>query len=434
MNTPFAERIAQLVRQRGGRFFVPGHKGNPLAFPFWEDALPWDLTEIEGADNLMHPAAALAQSQRNMAKAYGAGATLYSAGGSTSCVEAMLALFLSPGDKVVMGRACHVSALRAAALLDLEPVWLLPGRDGSYDPVEAGKLLLHSGARALFVTSPDYYGKTTDIAALAEVCAMQGAKLLVDGAHGAHLVFFGQHPLALGADAVAESAHKTLPALTPAAMLHLKNGEREEAARSALNLFTSTSPSYPALVSLDILAGRLLSGELQPAYRRTAAYVEALGRTAGEMLVPCQDPCRLVIHPARQGILMREAAASLEQYGLTPELNDGRRLVFMCTPYNQDEDFRTLSEWLRGMPGRIPLAEREETPFLLPQQVLSVREALLAKNKKQLPVNLAAGRVAAEFAAPYPPGIPLLVPGERIAEETARRLAESGIVTLEVVS
>ena len=172
MNIPFFDSVAALAQHRT-RFFVPGHKGNPEALPPFGAVLPYDITEIDGADDLSCPSGALAQSQANMAALYGAGATLYSTSGSTSCIQAMLTLFVRPGERVVMLRGCHVSAIRALAFIGAHPVWVLPEK-GRAAPRAVAEALGQSGAKAVYITSPIYEGLLSDIPSLAEVCRQIG--------------------------------------------------------------------------------------------------------------------------------------------------------------------------------------------------------------------------------------------------------------------
>ena len=430
MDTPFFDKIASLA-QRPGRFHVPGHKGAADAIPAFSALLPFDLTEIAGADNLSCPAAELAQSEKNMAKVYGAGASLYSAGGSTSCVQAMLALFVGEGEQVVMGRNCHGSAVRALAFLGAEGEFLLPQAQGGISPEEADRALERTGAKALYVTSPDYEGRLCDIPALAAVCRRHGAKLLVDGAHGAHLVLFGLHPIDLGADAVAESAHKTLPALTPAAVLHLRDKGLAWQGRQALNLFTSTSPAYPVLCSLDWCAGLLQGAELADRYHWAASRMEQARRLAGPMAMQTGDPCKLTLIPPVAGYSTARAAALLRGEGVEPEMVTETAVVLMATAFNTEADFTALERAL----GRLPAKEPLPMPcpvYDTPPRGVSLRRAVLGK-KEQLPTADAAGRVAAGIVAPCPPGIPVILPGEVFTQNIRESLIKSGILTVEVL-
>ena len=430
-NTPFLDSIATLTSEKTTRFFVPGHKGNKGAIPFLEDILKWDLTEIEGADNLQNPKHALLQSQNNMAAVYGAGATLYSAGGSTSCIQAMLALYVKEKEKVVMARNCHVSAVRALAFLDAQPVWVYPDEKG-ISPQEAEKALRESGAKALYITSPSYYGEICDIKALSEICKKMEVKLLIDNAHGAHLVLFGMHPIQLGADAVAESLHKTFPALTPAAQLHLKSKEDEPKARQMLNLFTSTSPAYPVLCSIDWCAGLLTQKtDIVGKYKKAAQELLQIQQSNKEITLPMQDPCKLTIYPANAGYTTKQVAQALSANGIEQELCTNSHIVLMATGYNQKEDFAKLSEVLTSFTPKEKLRE-EEIQYHQPKSTKGIRKALFGA-KRTIETEKAEGYTAAELIAPCPPGIPVLVPGEIMSKETVKSLLKSGIFTVEVV-
>lgn len=440
MDTPFYDAVARASR-RGPRFFVPGHKGNPQALPQLAGLLACDLTEIDGLDDLSHPAdgGPLAQSQASMARAFGSGASLYSASGSTSCILAMLALFCGRSGAVVAARGCHVAAVRAMALLDITPHWV-PLHGGLPQPRDVDTALAQSGAAAVYITTVDYYGRMADVAALAAVCQKHGAALLCDNAHGAYLRFLPQsrHPLDFGADACADSAHKTLPCLTPAALLHLRDGQKAGEARRMLNLFTSTSPAYPVLASLDLAAATLL--EAPPDYAACAARLSSLRQAFAAITLPCGDPLRLRVCPPLAGRDAPAFAAAMRQSGVYEEYFDGESLVYMATPANTEGDFTALEQALaaalRATPPAAPslpapLADRDAPP--LPETVCSVRDAFFAKERETLPTQSAIGRVMADLTAPCPPGVPLLVPGERVDAPHAALLAAGGILQVDVL-
>lgn len=429
MNTPFFD-AAKTLAQVTTRFFVPGHKGNPKAIPPFGEWLAFDLTEVEGADDLQHPTGPLLQSQQNMAAVYKSGATLYSAAGSTSCIEAMLSLFVGLGGRVVMGRGCHVAAVRALAFLDAQPTWVQP-KGGRVAASDVGAALAQSGAKAVYITSPTYEGQISDIPALARVCKAAGAKLLVDNAHGAHLPFVAppRHPLALGADACADSAHKTLPCLTPAALLHLRDKTLADAGRQALNLYSSTSPAYPVLQSLDLCAGLLQAG--QPDFSAACNSLAAVAAAVPHLVSEGDDPLKLCLKPAKGGWRAGEIAAALASAGILPELADAGRVVLMASPYNTQADFALLRTTLLCFAPRPPLAE-EAPPFVLPKAVCSVRSALYGP-RQTLPTAQAAGKIMAGLHAPCPPGVPLVLPGERITKQAAGALLAGGICHVDVV-
>ena len=232
MNTPISDFVRSYAASKALRLHMPGHKGKgPLGV---EER---DITEIGGADVLYQSEGIIRQSEDNAARLFGAGRTLYSTEGSSLCIRAMIYLAMLHAraagrtPKVAAGRNAHKTFLTACALLDAEVEWLYPETAAllscpvTPEQVEAA-VKGPQGATAVFVTSPDYLGHQTDIAALAAVCRRYGALLLVDNAHGAYLRFLApsRHPMDLGADLCCDSAHKTLPVLTGGAYLHISGG------------------------------------------------------------------------------------------------------------------------------------------------------------------------------------------------------------------
>ena len=327
ITTPICDFVQAYASARPVRMHMPGHKGRgPLGF----EAL--DITEIDGADELYAPTGIIAESEANAARLFGA-RTFYSAEGSSLAIRAMLALAAAGGERplVLAGRNAHRAFLSAAALLDMDVEWLHPAPGEAYHScrmtpgaVDAALTRLDGRCRAVYVTSPDYLGHVADIAALAGVCHDHGALLLVDNAHGAYLKFLpggSRHPIDLGADMCCDSAHKTLPAVTGAAYLHLRQGLDISPARvrEALVLFGSSSPSWLILQSLDA-CNRLLSAR-------------PYGWT-GDAL-----------------------AGVLAESGIYSEFHDPDFLTLMPTPLNTDGELARLEAALEAIPRREPLPD-----------------------------------------------------------------------------
>lgn len=432
MDTPFFDRIKALS-QHDAWFHVPGHKGSPEAIPPFAQALPFDLTEIEGADDLQHPSGPLAESEANMTRAYGFGASLYTAFGCSCAVKAMLTLYVKPGQKVLMARNCHVSAVHALAFLGAHPVWLVPDEENrlSLPEVELA-FLKNKDIAAVYVTSPDYFGFLSDIESLARVAHKHGVPLLVDNAHGAHLRFCMPpcHPVQLGADASADSAHKTLPCLTGAALLQLRDPALKERARWALNLHGGTSPSYLTLCSLDLCAAKLLSAP--PDFTAAAARAAKVAEKSPRFVLqgPSRDPCKLTLCPPAAGYTVEELSKALVREGIYPEFTGERYVVLMAGPYNSEEAFLRLEKVLAQFPPRGPLPVGEG--FSLPFAALPLREAALAP-AEALPTEKAVGRIVSRVITPCPPGVPMVMPGERLDRPHASLLIKSGILSVDVV-
>ena len=264
MDTPICDFVRGYARRHILRLHMPGHKGVPL---LGMEAM--DITEVSGADSLYEADGIIARSEANTGRLFGC-RTFYSAEGSSQCIRAMLYLVMLRAKRlgrpplIAAGRNAHKTFLTAAALLDMDVRWLYPREGGSYltcdlTPEDLDAYLSRERPAAVYLTSPDYLGHITDIRAMAEVCHKHDVLLAVDNAHGAYLRFLPEdrHPISLGADICCDSAHKTLPALTGAAYLHLSaDMDREvgDRAKESLALFGSTSPSYLILQSLDAVA------------------------------------------------------------------------------------------------------------------------------------------------------------------------------------
>lgn len=427
------------------RFHTPGHSGRagfalPSAFA---GVLPCDQTEVPGLDSLYEADGVIREAEELAARLFGAKATLFSAGGCTLCIQTMLSLAARPGDSVAMDRRSHRTAVHACALLDLEPVWLIPEADGRISPAGVAKLLKdRPDIRAVYLTSPDYYGRLCDIPTISDICRRQGVPLLVDNAHGSHLAFLAPslHPLHLGADMTADSSHKTLPVLTGGAMLHLGRTEYIADAKSRMALFGSTSPSYPVMASLD-LARAWLEEEGAAAFGRLeerAAHIKDVCRRVGVPTAEGRcDPVRLTLRTGAVGLSGGAAERYFREKGCQAEHADGSHIVFILTPFHTDAELARLAAAIQELPDRRPdslsgTVRPDFSALPVAQRILSVRQALFSPSE-YLPTSHAAGRVAAESACPCPPGVPVVIPGEKISQEGAQILLEAGILQVKVV-
>ncbi len=439
--TPLFDALRAHLALGRSSFHTPGHKGAPGFFPDRLEA--FDLTELPDTDSLFEAEGAILEAERAAARLFGTARTLFSAGGCTLCIQAMLRLAVPEGGEILSGRIIHRSAVQTMALLDLKPHWVmprpdagegLPGRVWAEDVCAA--LRAHPGIRAVYLTSPDYYGVLADLPAIAEVCREHGVPLLVDNAHGAHLGFVGGglHPVARGASMAACSAHKTLPVLTGGAYLNIADGRFAPEAKAAMALFGSTSPSYPVLLSLD-LCRAWLEREGRTAFARLEERVCSLREFARSLGLGLPaglcDPVRLTLRTADIGLTGVEAAERFRSMGVEPEYADGAFVVLLPTPMNGEEDFARLEGALRALPrGKGIRARGICVPPPVP--VLTPRQALFASSEP-LPLEQAVGRVAAETACPCPPGVPVVMPGEKITREAAEFLSGYGIRGLPVV-
>lgn len=426
MSAPLYDALNRHSALGRASFHTPGHKSSPAALP--NDLLRLDLTELPDTGSLYDGGGPIEAAERLAARLFGAARTCFSAGGCTLCIQAMFRLAAPRGGTVICCRNVHRSAVGAMALLGIEPVWAMP--DGLLSAIASSR-----DAMAVYVTSPDYYGRLLDIAAISAACRKKGIPLLVDCAHGAHLMFTKPklHPLSLGAAMTADSAHKTLGVLTGGAWLNLADPRFAENAKGAMALFGSTSPSFPILASLDLCREWLESNaDAFPALQERVRRVRAIAAARGIPSPGRQtDPTRLTLNTAEVGLTGTQAAALFRSAGVEPEYADRSYVVLIATPFNTERDFLRLEEAIRSLPVKRALPK---TPLFppLPPAAVSLREAIFL-GSSAVPLSHAVGKIAAEVVCPCPPGIPVVMPGERITKESAEFLRDYGISEIKVL-
>ncbi len=426
------------------RAHMPGHKG------MGGGPERWDITEITGADSLYGADGILRESEDNAARLFGSAVTAYSTEGSSLSIRAMLLLALRRCRRdgrpwLLAGRNAHRTLLSAAALLDFDIRWVYPKSgtllSAEIDPADLSAALDGGGARpfAVYLTSPDYLGGMADIRAAAEICHKAGVPLLVDNAHGAYLKFLpgSLHPLDQGADLCADSAHKTLPALTGAGYLHVsaRRGDiSREDVKAAMSLFASTSPSYLILASLDRcnrLLERAFPERLAAFLPRMQALRERL--TDAGIRLAGVEPVKLTIRAAETADGHR-VQALLRGQEIECEMADPDFVTLMLSPCQEgqmDDISRRILEAARCLGGVPP----REPPALPPpgERVMSVREAMLSP-QETLPLAACEGRVLAADTTGCPPAVPVAVCGERLTRTSLRLCAYYGLTALRVVS
>ena len=439
------EALGEYDRQAPARFHMPGHKGQD--WPFAGKLGGWDVTELDGTDDLAHPAGIIAKTEQRYAKAYGAKASLLLVGGSTAGLHTM-ALSLGEGKRVLVGRDCHKNAISALALAGHTAAYLQAPYDarngimGMITATQVQQALERCPAQAVLLTSPNYFGMCADVEAIADAAHACGAMLLVDSAHGAHFPFSDKLPdfPANKVDMWCVSAHKTLAAFTQSAVLHIGPSCPLDVSlvRNRRNMLQTSSPSYLLMASLD---RALHLAEFQGYERhleRVAILRDRIDRINGlrtlgkECLgngIVAFDPTRIVIDVTLRGIDGRMAADSLASQDILCEMCDAYHLVLITTPQDPDAWYDRLIDGLTHLPYGTGIPVREP-PFDRPgEQVCSLRKAMLCP-AAAVPLTQAAGRVAACTAGVYPPGISVLTPGERVSEAAAGYLLEQQAIGL----
>ena len=413
------------------RAHMPGHKGHG------GDIYRRDITEIHGADSLYEANGIIAASEARASRIFGSLSTLYSCGGSTLCIQTMLALCVPQGGKVAAVRNCHRAFLSACIIGDYDVEWIYPEGGligGGISPAQAREVLERHHPVLLYVTSPDYSGNIAPIEELAGICHEYGVILAVDNAHGAYLRFVYEdgrplHPLFQGADICCDSAHKTLPVLTGGAYLHI-NSPLEKypgQAKMLMSTFGSSSPSYLILDSLDRCNGymeSLLQGDDYFDDLRRMKPVPRAFDTAG-------DECgKLAIVAPSGGYTGHELAQELRERGIECEFADDVYTVLMLTGLTKEE-LSYISRAIDDIPPRTPFSA--DIPAVMPhRRVMSLREAFFSE-QELLPVTECAGRVCARAVTVCPPGIAVTTGGEVFLPEDIPILVSQGMTHAAVV-
>lgn len=428
-------------------FHMPGHKRRlgTLADPF-----SFDITEIDGFDNLHHAEGILLEAQRRAAGYYGSSETHFLVNGSTCGILSAISACV-PNGKILMARNCHKAAYHGVMLGGLEAVYLYPqkraGDRGINGPILAedveAALKQHPDIKAVFLTSPTYDGVISDIKAIAELAHTQGIPLIVDEAHGAH---FGMHPIFpesavhLGGDVVIQSLHKTLPSLTQTALLHV-NGDlvNRRRLRKMLGVYQSSSPSYVLMSGMDQCI-RLLESQGKELFDHLASNLQYFYEETAELttlkLIKTDDPSKILIAGGQSGLSGLEIGSILRShYHLEMEMEAVNYVLALTSVGDTKEGFvrlaealRQMDEQLRGKQAPGAVGENGQTlsaaqPMRAETSCMTIAQAQLAPQRR-IHLTESAGYVLGEFLYLYPPGIPLVVPGERMEGALLAQLLE----------
>ncbi|MBR1968361.1 MAG: aminotransferase class V-fold PLP-dependent enzyme [Clostridia bacterium] len=443
MDTPIRDFITEYSLKNPLRLHMPGHKGKNLTGN--ERA---DITEIDGADSLYSASGIIKKSEENASSLFGAN-TFYSTEGSSHAIRAMLYLALKHAKAhnikplILAGRNAHKSFISACALLDISVEWLYGFNDNSYltcnisvDTIKDKLNLLSDKPLAVYITSPDYLGNITDIKGIAEFCKKSGILLLVDNAHGAYTKFLktSLHPIDLGATACADSAHKTLPALTGAAYLHLAKDAPSDfisQAKNALSLFGSTSPSYLILQSLDLVNEYISDGykEKLNFFTEQLDKLKETLKKAGYNLID-SEPLKIVLNAKKYGYYGYELNNLLLSNGIIPEFYDSDYVVLMFTLENS-EHLESIKKVLLSIPKKPEILSRPPALRAL-KRALTPHEALLSPTEI-ISVNDAENRILADVTVSCPPAVPIATCGEIIDKRAIDLFNYYGIKTCVVV-
>ena len=437
-------------------FHMPGHKGSGLfkrtgCMSFMKNIADYDITEIPGADNLFQAESIIKETADKYKKLYDVRKSYLLINGTSGGILASVMTSVPKGKKLILARNCHKSVFNAMTLGGIEPVYAYPdliedqGISGAVSPVEIGRLLDENpDAEAVILPSPNYYGICSDIKAIAETVHEHGKILIVDQAHGAHLKFFEEHKHSrgkvwsmpksaesCGADFVINSTHKTLASFTQSAVLNVctdRGMELLNVLEDKLQAVESTSPSYLLMASLDINADIIKSDgrKLFNGWRKNIRWfynkvssIEELKIMNTENL----DTTKINIDLSAVGISGAELEEILISYNIFPELVTGSIVMCMSGIGNTKSDYKKLYSALKQIAQRAKAKSTAGSTlkgtFKNDSNVWATKRALFALSDERELVSLkeCGGRIAAASVIPYPPGIPLICPGEKIDVE-----------------
>jgi arginine decarboxylase len=451
--TPLFDAIVRYANENKISFHTPGHKhGQGILKVFrqyvGDKVFRLDLSVMSEVDSLHEPSSVIKEAQILAAKAYGADYSFFLVNGTTGGNQAMILSVCDPGDKIIIPRNAHKSVISAVILAGAEPVYIMPKIDESSDlilnltPEQVEEACRQNpDAKAVLVTNPTYFGLTTDLEAIAEIVHQYDKILLVDEAHGAHLHFHPSFPKSAidsGADICVQSTHKHLAALSQGSMLHVK-GVRVDILRlkTTLQMLQTTSPSYIILGSLDVSRHQMVHGgeaaleeviQMCEGARAEINQITGLSCLTREQVrkIPSLDLDISKLTVSTKGLPCSgyDMAKILNsEYGIQTEMADFQNVLLFVSLGNTPKELKKFVKALKkivvdykDMFMNQKKRKRIVFPSFIPRKEVNPREAL-TKLTRKIPFKRSVGKICAEIVCPYPPGIPVLCPGEVITQE-----------------
>lgn len=448
INSPIFNALKKYVESSPISFHMPGHKlGKGIPYEFLSDLHLLDMTEIPGLDNLHFPNGVIKEAQELAAKAFGADYTSFLVNGSTSGVHAAIMSVCKPGDRLIVSRDCHKSAIGGMMLSGVTPIYIKPEYDDLFGvssfilPSTVEQAIKNNpDAVGVFVTHPNYYGICSDIGAISDIVHSYNKILIVDEAHGAHLRFSSKLPccaMDVGADVSIQSAHKTLPALTQGAYIHVKGHRVDvEKLKFVLRLIQTSSPSYLIMSFLDISRAIMEahgSELIDNLLENINNFEEMITENTGYKILSMQpmkgaqtDKTRVVVNVSNTGKTGFELDRMLRsQYNIQVEMADVNNIVCISTIADGMKEFKRLYEALSEIDNQFKNSHRlpdiNIKDIKIPSQAVELQKVMQLEYTS---IDLAKceGRVSRGIITPYPPGVPVVCPGEVITGEAVEYL------------
>ncbi len=443
---PLMEALQRLRTDRLVPFDVPGHKrgqGNPELLAFLgRDCLSVDVNSMKPLDNLTHPTGVIKEAEELAAESFGAGHAFFMVGGTTSAVQAMVLAAVQRGEEIILPRNVHQSVINALVLSGAVPIYVNPeihkklGIPLGMSPEKVRSAIEeHPKAKAVIVNNPTYYGICSDLRKIVSLAKAKGLTVLVDEAHGAHLYFGSGLPvtaMSAGAEMAAVSMHKSGGSLTQSSLLLCSDTVNAHYVRKIINLTQTTSSSYLLLASLDIsrrnlaLRGREIVEKVQRLADYARGEINGLGgyyAFSKELIngdsVYDFDSTKLSVNTLGLGLVGIEVYDLLrDEYGIQIEFGDLANILVYISVGDQNKNLERLISALAEIKRRYKKDGKHllESEYLTPQVAVPPQAAFWAK-KACLPLAECVGKISGEFVISYPPGIPLLAPGELVTGE-----------------
>ncbi|MGM9637247.1 MAG: aminotransferase class I/II-fold pyridoxal phosphate-dependent enzyme [Eubacteriales bacterium] len=450
------ERLLEYGKTGRIPFHMPGHKRQPS----FGGVLPYDMdiTEIDGFDNLHAPTGILLDLCRRASRLWGSATSFPLVNGSTCGILAGIRTLTAPGDRILMARGCHQSVYHAVELCGLGTCYLPAQTEPKYgillsvDPDEVDRMLTENpDVRLTVVTSPTYEGVCSDLRRISDVVHRHGGRLMVDQAHGAHLGLsphFPESAMEQGADLVIASLHKTLPSMTQTAVAHLAKSVDSDPFARNLSIFETSSPSYVLLASVDRCLSLLerekkalfdaYNDRLDEFKRATASLVHlkipgySMPLPAGVFDFDRGKICICTSGTDQSGFTIADLLR--ESHNIEPEMANEDYVLAMTSIADSTENFKRLADALLSIDAALAdrPTKKPSCRYAVPEQILPIGETVHLAGE-WVPLMDAIGRLSLDYVRAYPPGIPLIVPGEAVDRELVERisgLAASGATVL----
>ncbi len=443
INSPIFNALKKYAESSPIAFHMPGHKfGKGIPYEFLNNLHLLDMTEIPGLDNLHFPNGVIKEAQEFAAKAFGADYTSFLVNGSTCGVHAAIMSLCKPGDRLIVSRDCHKSVVGGMMLAGVTPIYIKPEYDDLFGvssfilPSTVEQAIKNNpDAVGVFVTRPNYYGICSDIGAISDLVHSYNKILIVDEAHGAHLKFSSQLPccaMDVSADVSIQSAHKTLPALTQGAYIHVKGHRVDvEKLKFVLRIIQTSSPSYLIMSFLDISRAIMEahgSELIDNLLENIRCFEEMLTDNTGFKILSMQpmesaqtDKTRVVVNVRNTGKTGFEIDGMLRDlYSIQVEMADVNNIVCISTIADRMKEFeslyRALSEIDKQFMNCKVLPDINIREVKIPPQVVGL-DKVMQLEYRTLELAKSKGKVSRGIITPYPPGVPVVCPGEVVTEE-----------------